>query len=188
MLYYLLDMLRKLKGVGSTYRLNERRRRRHFVRMIMTISLAIILLAVVVGMVYVWYMGKIKPIEQAATPVKTTTQQVVTTDPVVDENAPVGVATQTLTTPLKRGSNASISIKTRPKAACSIRVTYSLTGDSDQVSRDGGLIPKDADQYGVVSWAWTVESSRPLGSWPVEVTCAYKSKWGYGKSMLEVID
>ena len=133
-------------------------------------------------------MGKIKPVEQAATPTKVVAQQAVTNDPVVDENAPVGVATQTLTTPLRRGSNASISIKTRPKAACSIRVTYSLTGDGDKVSHDGGLVPKDADQYGVVSWAWTVEAYRPLGSWPVEVTCAYKSKWGYGKSMLEVID
>lgn len=180
-------MLRKLKGVGSTYRVNERRRRRRLLRLIIGVSLSIIVVGAIIGLVYVWYMGKTHPIEQAAAPTSTTTTKTVTT-PVVDENVPVGVAIQTLTTPVQRGGNSSISIKTRPKAACSIQVTYSLTGDKDKVSRDGGLIPKDADDYGVASWTWTVETSRPVGSWPVEVTCAYKAKWGYGKEMLQVID
>ena len=180
-------MLRKLKGVGSTYRVNERRRRRRLLRLIIGVSLSIIIVGTLVGLVYVWYMAKIHPIEQASTSTAAVATKTVTV-PVVDENVPVGVAIKTLTTPVKQGGNSSISIKTRPKAACSIQVTYSLTGDKDKISHDGGLIPKDADEYGVVSWTWTVESSRPVGSWPVEVTCAYKAKWGYGKDMLQVID
>ncbi|MGB4967323.1 MAG: hypothetical protein WBO35_03930 [Candidatus Saccharimonadales bacterium] len=180
-------MLRKLKGVGSTYRLNERRRRRRLLRLIIGVSLSIIILGAIIGLVYVWYMGKTRPIEQASTAAPAAASQTVKAVP-VDENAPVGVAVQMLTSPVKKGGNSSISIKTRPKAACSIQVTYSLTGDKDKVSNDGGLIPKNADEYGVVSWAWTVETSRPVGSWPVEVTCAYKAKWGYGKDMLQVID
>jgi hypothetical protein len=147
----------------------------------------LLVIAAIVGAVIVWYLGKTRPAVQAQKPA-TTTKVVQTSTPTVDENAPVGVAVQTVTSPVIRGSNASIAIRTRPKAACSIQVTYSLDGDKDKISRDGGLIPKNADEYGTVSWTWTVESSRPIGSWPIEVTCAYKSKWGYGKQMLEVVD
>lgn len=180
-------MLKPLKGVGSTHRVNERRRRGHLTRTIVTICVVILVIAAIVGAVIVWYLGKTRPAVQAQKPT-TATKVVQTSAPTVDESAPVGVAVQTVTSPVPRGSNASIAIRTRPKAACSIQVTYSLDGDKDKVSHDGGLIPKNADEYGTVSWTWTVESSRPVGSWPVEVTCAYKSKWGYGKQMLEVVD
>lgn len=180
-------MLKELKGAGSTYRVNERRRRRRTFRLIFGISLALILIGTALGLIYVWYMGKTRPAQPAAV-AKTVAAKTSTTAPVIDEEAPVGVAVQTLTSPVPRGGNSSISIKTRPKAACSIRVTYSLTADKDKESKDGGLIPKIADEYGVIGWTWTVETSRPVGSWPVEVTCAYKSKWGYGKDMMQVID
>lgn len=180
-------MLKELKGVGSTYRANERRRRRRFVRLIIGICATIIIISTVLGLAYVWYMGMTKPVQPAAV-AQPLANKTITPAPVSDENAPVGVAIQTLTSPVAKGGNASISIKTRPQAACSIRVTYSVTPNQDQESKDGGLIPKTADAYGVASWTWTVETSRPVGSWPVEVTCAYKAKWGYGKDMLQVID
>lgn len=180
-------MLKQLKGVGSTYRANERRRRRRFVRLIIGVCVILIVIGTLIGLVYVWWMGKTRPVQQAAAPT-TTTAKVTSTPVSVDENAPVGVAVQAITSPVTRGGNSSISIRTRPKAACSIRVTYSLTPDQAKESKDGGLIPKTADEYGTVSWTWTVESSRPAGSWPVEVTCAYKDKWGYGKGAMEVIE
>ena len=31
----------------------------------------------------------------------------------------------------------------------------------------------------MITWAWTVEASRPLGTYPVEVTCANEAKSGY---------
>jgi len=180
-------MLKELKGIGSTYRANERRRRRRFARLIIGICLTIIIIGTALGLVYVWYMGKTQPVQPAAV-AQPIAGKTVTPAPVTDENAAVGVAIQTLTSPVPKGGNASISIKTRPQAACSIRVTYSLTAGQDEESKDSGLIPKTADEYGVASWTWTVETSRPTGSWPVEVTCAYKTKWGYGKDMMQVID
>lgn len=62
--------------------------------------------------------------------------------------------------------NASLAIRTCPEAACSITVTY-----ANEISKDAGLLPKPADEFGVVQWTWTVESSRPVGKWPVDVTC-----------------
>jgi len=180
-------MLKELKGAGSTYRANERRRRGRFLRLMIGIVLTIVIISAILGLAYVWYMGKVKPAQPAAV-VQPIAVKTVTPVPVSDENAPVGVAIQTLTSPVPKGGNASISIKTRPQAACSIRVTYSTTPNQDQESKDGGLIPKTADAYGVAEWTWTVETSRPVGSWPVEVTCAYKTKWGFGKDMLKVID
>ena len=178
-------MLKELKGVSSTYRAQQRRHRRRLVKLIIGICLGILVLGALIGLVYVWYMGKTQPVPQAAV-VKQAVAKTVTTTPIVDEEAPVGVAVQTLTSPVRKGGNSSISIKTRPKAACSIRVSYGTTQDDE--SKDGGLIPKTADEYGVADWTWTVETSRPVGSWPVEVTCAYKTKWGFGKGMLQVLE
>ena len=178
-------MLKELKGIGSTYRVQERRRKRRLAKLIIGVCVVLLCICALLGFVYVWYMGKTQPIPQATIVNQVATKSTVSV-PVVDEEAPVGVAVQTLTSPVHKGGNSSISIKTRPKAACSIRVTYGTTKNDE--SKDGGLIPKTADEYGVADWTWTVETSRPVGSWPVEVTCAYKTKWGYGKDILQVID
>lgn len=127
---------------------------------------------------YVWYMGKTHPIESTSS-IATKPQEV--TRPAIATDAPVGVAVGAVSLVVKPGANASISIKTRPEAACSIKVTYDKT-----VSTDAGLIPKTADEFGVVMWTWSVETNQPVGSWPVEVTCAYNGKSGYGKSMITV--
>jgi hypothetical protein len=150
-----------------------------------TVCLAFLVIVALLAFAYTWYVGKTRPVEQASTPVSTSPKPVVTAT-VVDENAPVGVAVQTVTSPVARGGNSSISIRTRPEAACSIRLTYSLTSEQDKESKDAGLTPKIADEYGVVSWTWTVEIDRPVGRWPIEVNCAYKDQWGYGKQMLVV--
>lgn len=181
-------MLKELKGVSSTYRANERRRRRRFLRMIIGIIVAVLLIGATLGFAYVWYMGKTQPVQPAAVTKTVATTAPAPATPVVDENAPVGVATQSFSSQVPRGGNASLSIRTRPQAACSIRVTYSTTPDQAKESKDGGLVPKTADMYGVASWTWTVEADRPGGAWPVEITCAYKAQWGYGKEMLQVID
>lgn len=178
-------MLKELKGVSSTYRAHERHRRRRLAKLLIGICIALLALGALIGFVYVWYMGKTQPVQQATVVNQVAIKKAVST-PVVDEEAPVGVAVQTLTSPVHKGGNSSISVKTRPKAACSIRVSYGTT-QSDE-SKDGGLIPKTADDYGVADWTWTVETSRPVGSWPVEVTCAYKTKWGFGKDMLQVVE
>jgi hypothetical protein len=83
-------------------------------------------------------------------------------------NAKVGASVQTITSPVAPGDNASITIKTTPTASCTITVVYNKIA-----SKDSGLTQKVADDYGVVSWTWTVGGATPLGIWPATVTCVY---------------
>ncbi len=61
---------------------------------------------------------------------------------------------------------ASLTVKTAPKANCSIRVVYKTT-----VSKAAGLEPKQANAAGTVSWTWRVGTSTAKGTWPITVSC-----------------
>lgn len=137
------------------------------------ISIGVLLLiAVGVGVAYTWYMGQDSaenssaiavPVEAEPAPVLKRVQPAA--------NAKVGASVQMLTSPVVPGSNASITVKTTPEAECTITVVYNKVA-----SKDSGLGLKIADEYGMVSWAWTVEASVPLGKWPVTVTCTSNKK------------
>lgn len=177
-------MLRELNGSVATERGRARARRRRLVRNISVVILLLLVLGGSAGAAYVWYMGNAKPVVPAEikTPTKPKIVQAAEA-PKAKPVGPVGVSVQVLTSPVKPGSNASMTIRTRPDAACSIKVTY-----KDQLSTDGGLIPKTADEFGLVQWTWTVETGRPVGTWPVEVTCALGEKSGYVRGDLEVVN
>lgn len=147
----------------------RRKRALAVIKRVMLTILILTMLFVVAGLVYTWYMGqKPAPVIQEPVPVK---KQTVVTPVKPDDDARIGAAVQTLTSPIQAGSNASISIHTTAGAACSIEVLYNKIA-----STDSGLIPKVADEFGMVSWTWTVESSRPAGTWPVNITCAYNER------------
>lgn len=86
-------------------------------------------------------------------------------------NAPESAGLESIFTPVKSGQNTSMIVKTLPGSTCSIAFTY-----NNVASKDSGLIPKKADEYGSVSWSWTVDSSVPIGKWPAKVTCVYGKK------------
>jgi hypothetical protein len=86
-------------------------------------------------------------------------------------NAVESASVQTLTTPIPPGANASISVKTNPTSTCKISVVY-----NGAASTDSGLAPKVADDYGTVTWTWTVADTVPLGTYPVNVTCEYNTR------------
>jgi hypothetical protein len=88
-------------------------------------------------------------------------------------NAVVGVSIQALLSPVKPGENSSVSIKTLPEASCVITVTY-----NNVPSKDSGLVPKIADEYGTTSWSWTVDKTAPVGKWPVKVVCSHNKNSG----------
>jgi micrococcal nuclease len=71
-----------------------------------------------------------------------------------------------VTSPVSRGSNVTLSAKTSPGASCTITVNY-----KSGPSKASGLGPKTADSSGVVSWTWKVGSGTTLGTWPISVTC-----------------
>lgn len=157
---------------------------RIFKPIIYTLASAVLLIMIILGggLAYTWYVGQnsnvddasiATPVDSAPTPVAKPTK--------LAANANVGASVQTLTSPVAPGANASISVKTNPGSKCTIEVVYDGTA-----SADSGLSPKDADEYGVVSWTWTVDASAPLGVWPVEVTCVYGDKSAVVKGDLVV--
>lgn len=129
-------------------------------------SIVVVLMLLLSGTLYTWYIGKYSPVP-VAQPIEEPVERPKTAETPVDETAKVGVAEQVFTRTVRQGDNASLQIKTNRLAACSITVEY-----DKRLSEDTGLVPKKADEYGVVSWAWTVEPTRPVGRWPVTVTCA----------------
>lgn len=123
---------------------------------------------------YIWYIGKYGPKDtsSAEKQVEVKTETTIKKN-IPDPNAPVGVATQMLTSPIAPGSVASLSIRTNPGANCVVSVIYDKTP-----SKDAGLAPKTADDFGSVSWTWTVDSLVPIGKWPVSVNCSNNKNSG----------
>ena len=146
-----------------------------------TIVLIVIFLAS--GFFYTWYIGQ-KNENKAEPALKLTnnTNNLITPrKPAAD--AVVGVAIHMLTSPVVAGQEASISIKTNADANCIITAAYN---DKKIYSKDPGLVPQKADDYGVASWTWTVDETAPKGKWPVEVTCSNIAKSGFVRGDLVV--
>jgi flagellar basal body-associated protein FliL len=131
----------------------------------------LLIIAIVAGVAYTWYMGRNSTVAdiEAPKPVDTTLPLVAPSTPA--SNAKIGSAVQVLTSPVAPGSNATITIKTNAKANCKITVVY-----NEVASKDSGLYAKTADEYGVASWTWTVAKDVPIGKWPVTVTCVNDTK------------
>jgi hypothetical protein len=124
------------------------------------------------GIAYTWYMGEYGAAapEAIAAPVQATPAPVITArkpSPDAKESAVI----QMLTSPVTPGTNASVTVKTNAESECTIVVEYNKVA-----STDSGLKPKVADEFGMVTWAWTVEESVPLGKWPVKITCVYNDQ------------
>jgi hypothetical protein len=124
------------------------------------------------GVAYTYFLGPDSSQNQAAAPpmpAPTIRSEIKPTQQAA--NAPASASVSTITSPVAPGANSSVTVKANPLAKCTIVV------DSGGVAaKDSGLAPKAADEFGIVSWAWTVSSSAPLGKWPVKVTCAKSDK------------
>ena len=78
----------------------------------------------------------------------------------------IRVVITSLTSPIGRGSTATVTATTTAGAACSVVVVY-----KSGPSKASGLDPATAGPDGAVAWSWTVGSRTTIGSWPVTVTC-----------------
>jgi hypothetical protein len=65
------------------------------------------------------------------------------------------------------GGYASVSVQTAPGANCSI--SYTTPHGTD--SRAAGLVDKQANGAGVVSWSWKIGTNTYAGTGEVDVTC-----------------
>jgi micrococcal nuclease len=85
----------------------------------------------------------------------------------------IEVSLVSLTSPARRGTDATIVVQTAPRAHCLIGVQY-----KSGPSHAAGLVPKDADGKGRVAWTWRVGTSTTPGTWPVTVVCAAGEQQG----------
>jgi hypothetical protein len=144
---------------------------------------ALLVLFVGAGASYTWYTGQHSDEAVSAAEAPAQTTPVPKHEPLKPAaNAKASASVQSLTSPIAPGMNASVTIKTTPTASCKIVVEYNKVA-----SQDSGLGPKTADEYGIVSWTWTVEKTAPLGKWPVTVTCEYNTRSAVVVGDLEVV-
>lgn len=148
-----------------------------------TISAGVLLvLFVTAGLFYTWYMGQNITMSSIATPVSAADDYAEVKSVKPGENVAESLSIQSLTTPVMPGSNVAITVRTKPDSTCKISVIY-----NEIASVDSGLIDKTADEYGMVSWSWSVENSVPVGTWPAKVTCYYGEQWAVVIGHLEVV-
>lgn len=70
-----------------------------------------------------------------------------------------------VTSPVIKGNDATLTIKTMPGAKCTIAVYY-----KSGISKTSGLEDKVADSNGMVSWNWTVSTKTSSGTWNIVIT------------------
>lgn len=150
-------------------RILKREQRRQSIKRAFNTFLVLGILAAGAGMAYTWYMGKQKPEAAAMQSAPVSHGPAVFKPPKIPSDAKIGTAIQMNTTEVKAGENASMSVRTNPEADCMIVVKYGTV-----VAKDSGLILKQADEYGMVDWAWSVPVGTPPGKSSVEVTCKNK--------------
>jgi hypothetical protein len=152
------------------------------VRRTLITALILLLLAGIGGVAFTYFGGDSNNKQQTASKnVPAPPKPLEFKPPAPDPKAAVGAAVESLESPVVVGSNTGINVKTTAGASCAISVKY-----KDNESKDSGLITKNADIYGLVSWTWTVPAGTPLGTWPVKVTCTYNKKSGVVIGNLQV--
>ena len=132
------------------------------------------------GFAYAYYVSK-NPDESASPKEPEAVTAPKFDSPKTDPNGPNSASVQYIASPVKPGENSSITVTTGPKSACKIVVAYNKV-----VSKDSGLVDKQADKYGSVTWSWTVDKAAAPGKWPVKVTCERNKKVAYVEGYLEV--
>jgi len=76
-----------------------------------------------------------------------------------------GISIVSLTSPINRGAQASITINTAPNIQCSIIVYY-----KSGPSKAKGLEPKNSDGNGNCTWSWKVGARTTPGDWEIVLT------------------
>jgi hypothetical protein len=83
-------------------------------------------------------------------------------------SAASGVRIESVTSPVARGSEASLVAQTSPNAACDLEVTL----PSGAKSQSQGLGPAESDSTGRVAWDWKIGTRTSPGTATATVTCS----------------
>lgn len=94
---------------------------------------------------------------------------------------PLFVDIISVASPVSPGSLITLFAKTKPKAACTIEVSYK--GGAEEAK---ALVAKQAEENGLVSWTWTVDPSATYGNYTITVTA--KETKGQSTKDTEVLE
>lgn len=166
------------RGVG--HKLHAKEHRYHLFGVVVISTIVLIILTALVGLGFAWYLGQVQPPPKIETPsaAELPKEQ---PKPVIPKNKPVGVAIQTVSSPVSHGDVASLSIHTSPLVTCSVVLEY-----NDKPVKVAGLEPQEADEFGIASWTWGIDESVPYGKWPMTITCKNKKYSGVAVAELQV--
>lgn len=143
-------------------------------RVVRNTAISIVVIGVLLvggGLAYTYFLGPdgSQSAAQEQTPEPAVDRDIKPTKP--SANTVASASVSALTSPVAPGDNTSLTIKTVPTAKCTVVVSY-----GGVAAKDSGLSPKTADEFGIATWAWTVDGSAQLGTWPVKVTCGYNGR------------
>ncbi len=173
----------RLKGKKRTP-YAEHMRRRKIRNYLLSIGI-LLFLFIGAGIIYTWYMGKQKPLDSAVTPEPTPIKVVQKKPQPIPDDIPVSIVMQIFGSPVAQKSNSSLNIKTNAGAACKIAITIGKDVAAAEL-KDSGLVPKVADEFGIVVWTWTIPEGATPGTWPVDVTCANKKNSAFYRADLVI--
>ncbi len=142
------------------------------VRNIALSAIVLLILAIAAGIAYTLISDQRSSAPKVSS--KTTSLDTVTPiKPVLPAaNDSEGVAIESLSTPVSIGSPATIAALTNAGSICTISLLI------NNIPKALGLAPVTADQFGGISWSWTVSSSTPVGVWPVKISCQFHTQTG----------
>jgi hypothetical protein len=87
----------------------------------------------------------------------------------------LNVKVVSVTSPVKVGGQAKLTVETAPKARCTPNL-QSKSGAANYGTKVTGLNRKTADSHGMVGWNWRVPPGTTAGIWPIEITCSAAGK------------
>jgi hypothetical protein len=140
------------------------------------IVVVVLIIAIVAGLIYVWLMGlQAKPL--TTTTAQTTTQPAFITPHKVPDNVEIGSSIQSLSSPISPGDNASLTVRTTESAVCKVKIIH-LDDSQKELARvtDSGLGDKTADEFGMVTWTWTMPSNVAIAKWSADIYCTRGDK------------
>jgi hypothetical protein len=89
----------------------------------------------------------------------------------------IGSSIQSISSPIAPGDNASLTLRTTESAVCTIKIVR-IDNEMREAARvtDSGLGDKTADDFGMVTWTWTMPADAAIAKWQADINCTRDTK------------
>lgn len=149
------------------------------VKSLRNLTIGVLVLALLIGGVYVALLWLNKP-KVASAPAPDATNKdnpSFLTPHKPPKDVAIGSSIQSISSPIAPGSNASLTLRTTESAVCNIKVVR-LDAEMREAQRvtDSGLGDKTADDFGIVTWTWTMPADAAIAKWQADINCTRDSK------------